>query len=90
MRLSRFDDSYKEYCQQNCLKCSDKIDFVNRLAEWISDREKWLHDFKDIEVEREKEIDHKLDIDIVEPNDDAILENTILKRQLNNALEEME
>ena len=33
MRLSTFYDSYKEYCQQNGLKCSDKFDFVKRLAE---------------------------------------------------------
>ena len=117
MRLSTFYESYKEYCQQNGLKCSDKFDFVKRLAEvglskenknlykssnievikfsqvqikLISDREKWVHDFDDIEVEEVKEIENKLDVDIVEPKDDLTLENTILKRQLNSALEEIE
>ena len=33
MRLSAFYDSYKEYCQQNGLKCSNKFDFVKRLSE---------------------------------------------------------
>ena len=33
MRLSAFYDSYKEYCQQNGLKCSDEFDFVKRLSE---------------------------------------------------------
>ena len=88
MRLSTFYESYKEYCQQNGLKCSDKFDFVKRLAEvglskenknlykssnievikfsqvqikLISDREKWVHDFDDIEVEEVKEIENKLD-----------------------------
>ena len=117
MRLSTLYDSFKEYCQKNGLKCSDKFDFVKRLAEvgiskdnknlykssnievikftqvqikLISDREKWVHDLNDIEVEKQKEIEHKLDLDIVEPKDDLTLENTILKRQLNSALEEIE
>ena len=33
MRFSAFYDSYKEYCQQNGLKCVDKFDFVKRLSE---------------------------------------------------------
>ena len=78
MRLSAFYDSYKEYCQQNGLKCVDKFDLVKRLSEvgiskedrklykysnievipftqaqikLISKREKWVHDFDDIELE---------------------------------------
>ena len=31
MRWSAFYDSYKKYCQQNGLKCSDKFDFVEYL-----------------------------------------------------------
>ena len=117
MRLSAFYDSYKEYCQQNGLKCSDKFDFVKRLSEvgiskenknlykssnievikftqaqikLISDREKWVHDFDDIEEEEEKVIEHTLDIAIVEPKEDFKQENIILKKQLDQAKEEIE
>jgi hypothetical protein len=117
MRLSAFYDSYKEYCQQNGLKCVDKFDLVKRLSEvgiskenkniykssnievikftqaqikLISDREKWVHDFDDIEEEEEKEILHSLDVAIVEPKEDYKQENIILKKQLDQAKEEIE
>ena len=39
MRLSVFYDSYKEYCQQNGLKCVDKFDLVKRLSEVRTSKE---------------------------------------------------
>ena len=51
MRLSAFYDSYKECCQQNGLKCSDKFDFVKRLSEvGISKENRNLYKSSNIEV----------------------------------------
>ena len=66
------------------------IKFTQAQIKLISDREKWVHDFDDIEVEEEKEIEHTLDIAIVEPKEEDQQENIILKKQLDQAKEEIE
>ena len=58
----------------------DVIKFTYQQIKLISDREKWVHDFDEIDVAEEpKELINKLDLNIADTNDDFKQENIVVK-----------